>query len=84
MQIKTSDFRIFNINLKEYVRGQWDEKIPIINHQILEIIIKDKFFSADEISKNLSEFCKEMNFHVINTFEHQFNPQGNSVVFVLE
>lgn len=28
--------------------------------------------------------CKKLHYHIANKFEHDFNPQGTSIVFVLK
>lgn len=77
--------RLFNLDLREKVQSIWDENIPVIHHTVIEIITekKDKL-DGDALIETMSEFCKDMELHVVQVTHHKFEPQGTSAVFVLE
>ena len=77
--------RIFNLNLKEKVKGVWDENIPIVRHIVVECVgVNDEKLHDDNLEKNISELCEKLNLSVIKTFTHTFEPYGTSILVVLK
>lgn len=80
-----SAIRIFKLDLREKVKGIWDDNVPVVRH----IVIEGSGIEANLIDKqclieNLKKFCKILDLHVTRDFEHFFMPQGVSLVCLLE
>ena len=57
---------------------------PFIDHQICEIILNENLVFDDKTIVQLGEnICKELGLTILNTLIHNFNPHGNSILFVL-
>lgn len=77
--------RIFDFNLKERVSGIWDENIPIIRHAVVECVgVERNFLIKNNLVKILLEITQDLDLCVVDTYTHNFIPQGNTVIFVLE
>lgn len=77
--------RIFNLNLKEKVAGVWDENIPIIRHMVVECVgVEGQILSDGKLLDHMKDLCDNLDLHVVKTFVHTFEPQGTTVLMVLE
>ena len=76
--------RIFNFDLLDYVKGVWDENTPIVHHAVLEGVgVASEMLEEKEILRRVKLFASDLGLHIVESFAHEFHPQGSSVVFVL-
>ena len=81
----SSSIRLFDLDLRQYVSGVWDEGIPITRHYVIEGAgMDEQQIDGEELITLLKKFCSELNFHIVSEYKHQFSPQGLSVVLILE
>lgn len=60
--------------------GVWDENIPIIRHAVVECVgVEKKFLMKNNLVKILSEITQDLDLRIVDTYTHNFIPQGNTI-----
>jgi len=77
--------RIFSLDLREQVKGVWDENVPIVRHAVIECVgVHGDLLRDRTLKEKMLEICNNLDLHVVKTFKHTFNPQGTSLMLILE
>ena len=77
--------RLFDLDLREYTPGSWDERTPIVRHFILEGVgIDAELLDGETLKRAMVEYAKLVKLKVVADFIHQFSPQGVSAVFIIQ
>lgn len=59
-------------------------RLPVIHHQVVEIfLVKKTQYENCKILELGTKFCKVMSLTILDTLSHNFEPFGNSTLFVL-
>ncbi len=83
--MREKTIRLFEFDLKTYVQGVWDKNIPIVRHVVIEGVgIKGEKLKKPNLENLCEEIMKGLKLNVVNKFFHEFQPQGLSLVYILE
>ena len=75
---------IFDLDLQKEVHCDWRHNTPILRHAVIEgggIAVHK--LEHNQLITELEKFCKKLGLHIVQKLNHQFLPQGKSIVFVL-
>lgn len=77
--------KTYRISLEQQISPLSSEQHPVVRHAVVEASgIKSEFINGTVLEEKIKGLVKDMDFHAVNYFAHQFEPQGISYVVVLE
>lgn len=79
------DRRLTRLDFRDKVEGIWDDNIPIVRQWVLEGVgVHESLLnSKDAVVVAAQAFCDTLGVTVLDTFVHEFEPTGFTVVLLL-